>query len=212
MSIPTTNPYLLAILQSPDDVPEAERDAAWQTFIGHYLPVLTRWARRWNLPEDEAERYAVDVLEELRDNIRKYKRVDGKLFRSWLKTVTNRYIGRHRPPVPPPAPIGSRVNQVRDPAPKDLERLAEELDSAEWVKAGGILAALDQLEQRMGKRPVLAFRRVHLLDPPATYEELAREFKNVPEGTLRVWVCRVKAQLLLLRPDLRKSDPDEVTS
>jgi RNA polymerase sigma-70 factor (ECF subfamily) len=78
----TTQPSLLLRLRQPEDT------QAWERFVGLYTPLLFFWARRVNLPMDDARDLVQDVFAVLLENMADFEYDQSKSFRSWLRGVT----------------------------------------------------------------------------------------------------------------------------
>jgi RNA polymerase sigma-70 factor (ECF subfamily) len=82
----TTSGSLLEQLQQPQE------RAAWDRFVHIYTPLLYSWARRMQVPRQEAVDLVQDVLTLLVQKLPDFRYDRTKSFRSWLRTVMlNKY-------------------------------------------------------------------------------------------------------------------------
>lgn len=87
---PVTNPSLLIRLREPDD------NAAWDTFLKLYEPLILRFCQKRGLQETDARDVTQDVLQSVISAIKnlEYDRSRG-LFRSWLFRVIRSKLVDH---------------------------------------------------------------------------------------------------------------------
>lgn len=116
---PDTRPTLLLRVRDWDD------QAAWQTFVEIYQPLIVGQCRKGGLQTADAEEVCQEVLARVADSIRKfdYNPQRGR-FRSWLYTVVRSLISSHvarrmRQPKASDASIGSAAAPTTEP---DWER------------------------------------------------------------------------------------------
>ncbi len=165
--LPTTTSMLLAALTDPSDEP------TWREFDQRYRGVLTGFARRFGLDEEDAGEVAQETLAAFVDQYRsgRYERDRGRL-RSWLFAITRDRVLRHL----------QKAAKCQDwRGESAIEQLPDEHDQSEiwdqeWRRS--VLAeGMRQLEQTagLGERTLRAFEGLALEGRDGA--ELARELK-----------------------------------
>jgi RNA polymerase sigma-70 factor (ECF subfamily) len=89
--------------------------AAWQRLIDLYGPLVYRWCRRWELPEQDAADVFQDVFQAVAKNIGGFRKENaGDTFRGWLRTIThNKVRDFYRKSGRQPAGEGGTDAQIR---------------------------------------------------------------------------------------------------
>ncbi|HBI45057.1 MAG TPA: sigma-70 family RNA polymerase sigma factor [Planctomycetales bacterium] len=106
----TTPPSLLEQVRRPDD------RQAWRRFVDLYTPLLFHWARRVGLREPDAADLVQDVFVLLVKKLPDFQYDRNKGFRAWLRTVALNRWRETRRRAAPPAPAGSAVEELPNPA------------------------------------------------------------------------------------------------
>jgi RNA polymerase sigma-70 factor (ECF subfamily) len=104
-----------------------QRDArdAWARFVNLYTPLLYFWVRRIGLQEQDAADLVQDVLTTLVEKLPEFEYDPEKSFRAWLRTVTlNRWRNSQRRRTV--QSLGSHAEILADPAPEQIDSLAED--------------------------------------------------------------------------------------
>ena len=84
-----TSPSLLERVKADDA-------AAWERLVGLYAPLVYRWCRRADLPEQEIADVFQDVFHAVAAHIAAFRRhVPGDTFRGWLRTITRNKLRDH---------------------------------------------------------------------------------------------------------------------
>lgn len=115
---PPTSLTLLNQLQRPHN------GAAWERFVSLYAPLLRGWARARARDAASADDLVQTVFLKLQTALPKYRREDGKAFRSWLWTVTQnaaRDFARGR--ATGALPTADGLTDVIDDPPPDFDEL-----------------------------------------------------------------------------------------
>jgi RNA polymerase sigma-70 factor (ECF subfamily) len=70
--------------------------AAWDRLVDLYAPLIYRWCRRWDLPEQEIADVFQDVFQAVAAHIGDFHRDrPGDTFRGWLRTITLNKVRDH---------------------------------------------------------------------------------------------------------------------
>lgn len=70
--------------------------AAWERLVGLYAPLVYRWCRRWDLPDQEIADIFQDVFHAVAAHLRSFrKEKEGDTFRGWLRTITQNKVRDH---------------------------------------------------------------------------------------------------------------------
>ena len=84
-----TSPSLLERVKADDP-------AAWDRLVGLYAPLVYRWCRRADLPEQEIADVFQDVFHAVATHIAAFRREGaGDTFRGWLRTITRNKVRDH---------------------------------------------------------------------------------------------------------------------
>jgi RNA polymerase sigma-70 factor, ECF subfamily len=89
--------------------------AAWQRLVDLYAPLVYRWCRRCDLPEQDAADVFQDVFQAVATHIAGFrKEKEGDTFRGWLRTITRNKVRDHfRKSGREPAGEGGNEAQLR---------------------------------------------------------------------------------------------------
>src|SRR3954469_22719157 len=75
---------------------QADDPAAWDRLVGLYAPLVYRWCRRADLPEQEIADVFQDVFQAVTMHIAAFRREKaGDTFRGWLRTITRNKVRDH---------------------------------------------------------------------------------------------------------------------
>ena len=87
----TTSIHLLERVRHADD------EAAWRRFVSLYVPMMTRWTRRWGLGPQDGMDIVQEVLVTLVRQLPRFQYDPARgSFRGWLKTLTFRQVAARR--------------------------------------------------------------------------------------------------------------------
>src|SRR5690349_10268716 len=105
---------------------QANDPIAWDRLVGLYAPLVLRWCRRWDLPEQEIADIIQDVFQAVAAHIEGFRKERaGDTFRGWLRTITQNKIRDHyRKRGHEPGGVGGTEAQLwlsRLPAPEANE-------------------------------------------------------------------------------------------
>ena len=132
---------------------------AWGRLVDLYAPLVFRWCRRWNLPEQEIADIFQEVFQAVATHVAGFRKENrGDTFRGWLRTITRnkvrdyyRRLGRE------PAGTGGSDAQVRFSS-LPAEHPRDEDDSAEDQAGRGLCGrALDLIRNEFEERTWRAF-------------------------------------------------------
>jgi RNA polymerase sigma-70 factor (ECF subfamily) len=72
---------------------KADDPTAWERLVGLYGPLVYRWCRRWDLPDQETADIFQNVFQALAQHIAGFrKEKEGDTFRGWLRTITDNKV------------------------------------------------------------------------------------------------------------------------
>jgi RNA polymerase sigma-70 factor, ECF subfamily len=75
---------------------KADDADAWNRLIGLYAPLVYRWCRRSNLPEQETADVFQEVFQAVATHIKRFRKEnEGDTFRGWLRTITDNKVRDH---------------------------------------------------------------------------------------------------------------------
>lgn len=173
------------------DGARAEQEAAWDRLVALYAPLVYRWCRRWDLPEQEIADVAQDVFGAVARHLGEFRRDrPGDTFRGWLRTIARNKVRDHyRRLAREPAAPGGTEAQLR------LNRLpAEEPDDSSGSRSDRSLfaRALESVRSEFEDRTWRAFWRTAV--EGRTPGEVAPELGMSP-GAIRVAKSRVLRRL-----------------
>jgi RNA polymerase sigma-70 factor (ECF subfamily) len=130
---------------------KANDSAAWDRLVGLYAPLVYRWCRRWDLPEQEIADVFQDIFQAVSSHIASFrKEKSGDTFRGWLRTIAHNKVRDHfrrvrrepggaggtdahnRLSLIPEAQASDSGGSDRDPTGRGLFRRALDLISGEF--------------------------------------------------------------------------------
>lgn len=121
-SPPTTRASLIARLADPEDA------AAWDEFVGLYLPMLYRLARARGLQHADAEELAQDALVAVSRAAHRWRPDPERgRFRDWLSRIARNLIvnyltrARHKPLGAGGSDVARMLNEHPDPASEESQ-------------------------------------------------------------------------------------------
>jgi RNA polymerase sigma-70 factor (ECF subfamily) len=75
---------------------KADDPAAWDRMVGLYAPLVYRWCRRWDLPDQETADVLQDVFQAVAAHVADFRKErPGDTFRGWLRTITHHKVLDH---------------------------------------------------------------------------------------------------------------------
>jgi RNA polymerase sigma-70 factor (ECF subfamily) len=75
---------------------KADDPASWDRLIRLYAPLLYRWCRRWDLPDQEIADVLQDVFEAVTTHIASFRKErDTDTFHGWLRTIAQNKVRDH---------------------------------------------------------------------------------------------------------------------
>jgi RNA polymerase sigma-70 factor (ECF subfamily) len=172
----------------------ADDAAAWDRLVALYAPLVYRWCRRWDLPEQEIADILQDVFQAVAMHIASFRKSDGgDTFRGWLRTIARNKVRDHfRKLGREPGGAGGTDAQIRLswlPA----SPLPEEDDSGDHQADRGVIGrALDLIRGEFEERTWRAFWLTAVEDRAP--KEVALELGMSP-GAVRVAKSRVLRRL-----------------
>jgi RNA polymerase sigma-70 factor (ECF subfamily) len=139
----------------------ADDPVAWRRLVDLYSPLVFRWCRRWNLPEQEIADVFQEVFQAVATHIAGFRRARPEdTFRGWLRTITQNKVRDHfRKLGREPEGMGGteaqlRFTQLPEPRSPDEDESASEEGAAERHLFG---LALDQIRGEFEDRTWQAF-------------------------------------------------------
>lgn len=70
--------------------------AAWDRLLALYAPLVYRWCRRWDLPEQDIADIFQDVFQAVATHLATFrKQNEGDTFRGWLRTIAQNKVRDH---------------------------------------------------------------------------------------------------------------------
>jgi RNA polymerase sigma-70 factor (ECF subfamily) len=180
---------------SPSLLERAKADdaAAWDRLVGLYAPLVYRWCRRADLPEQEIADVFQDVFHAVATHIATFRREGSQdTFRGWLRVITRNKVGDHfRRLGREPTGAGGTEAQLRFARLPDAS--ANEDDSDGRRSDHGLFSqALERLRCEFEERTWQAFWLTAVEDRSAV--EVALELGMTP-GAVRVAKSRVLRRL-----------------
>jgi RNA polymerase sigma-70 factor (ECF subfamily) len=175
---------------------QADDANAWGRFVDLYAPLVFRWCRRWDLPEQEIADVFQDVFHAVATHIGGFRRErSSDTFRGWLRTITQNKVRDHfRKLGREPGGAGGTDAQIRFarlPAagwPDEDDSSVTEADAERRLFG----QALDLIQSEFEERTWRAFWRTTV--DSAAASEVARELGMSP-GAVRVAKSRVLRRL-----------------
>ena len=75
---------------------QADDEAAWDTLVALYTPLVFQWCRWWGLQHEDAADVLQEVFQAVATHITDFrKRQPGDTFRGWLRTITRNKVHDH---------------------------------------------------------------------------------------------------------------------
>jgi RNA polymerase sigma-70 factor (ECF subfamily) len=173
---------------------KANEADAWNRLIGLYAPLVYRWCRRFDLPEQEAADIFQDVFQAVSTHIGSFrKEKEGDTFRGWLRTITNNKVRDHfRKAGREPAGEGGTEAQRRlSDVPADSSNGIED-PADERAERGLFRQTLDLIRSEFETRTWQAFWLTTVEGLAA--KDVAAELEMSP-GAVRVAKSRVLRRL-----------------
>jgi RNA polymerase sigma-70 factor, ECF subfamily len=138
---------------------KSDDEAAWETLVGLYGPLVYRWLRRWDLPEHEAADVFQDVFQALAKNIAGFRKENAcDTFRGWLRRVTDNKVRDHlRKLGRQPGGEGGTEAQLRLASLPDTASREGEESGREHEQVGLIRAAVELIRGEFEIRTWQAF-------------------------------------------------------
>jgi RNA polymerase sigma-70 factor (ECF subfamily) len=172
----------------------ADDAAAWDRLVELYAPLVYRWCRRWDLPEQEIADILQEVFQAVATHIASFRKSEGgDTFRGWLRTIARNKVRDHfRKLGREPGGAGGTDAQIRlswlpaSPPPD------EDGSSNQPVDRGMIGRALDLIRGEFEERTWRAFWLTAVED--RIPKEVALELGMSP-GAVRVAKSRVLRRL-----------------
>ncbi len=168
---------------------KADDPAAWERLVVLYGPLVYRWCRRWDLPEQETADVFQNVFQALAQHIAGFrKEKEGDTFRGWLRRITdNKVRDFFRERGREPGGEGGTEAQMR------LSNLPAEPDSGSEQDLGSLVtASVDLIRGEFEWRTWQAFWLT------AVEGRLPRDVAlelNISPGAVRVAKSRVLKRL-----------------
>src|SRR5262249_50704838 len=129
---------------------------AWDRLVALYAPVIYRWCRRWDLPEQEVADVFQDVFGAVAAHLVEFRRDrPGDTFRGWLRAITQNKVRDHyrRLGRQPAAAGGTEANLKFDRLP---DTHADD-DSEDRIDGGLIGNVLESVRAEFEDRTWRAF-------------------------------------------------------
>jgi RNA polymerase sigma-70 factor (ECF subfamily) len=172
---------------------QADDPAAWDRLVALYAPLVYRWCRRADLPDQEVADVFQDVFQAVAAHVSTFRRDRaGDTFRGWLRTITRNKVRDHfRRLGREPGGAGGTEAQLRFARLPDAA--ADKGDSDEGRADRGLFArAIDLLRGEFEERTWRAFWLTAVEDrAPA---DVAHDLGMSP-GAVRVAKSRVLRRL-----------------
>jgi RNA polymerase sigma-70 factor (ECF subfamily) len=75
---------------------KADDADAWDRMIGLYAPLLLRWCRRWDVPEQDLADIFQDIFQAVATYVGSFRKErEGETFRGWLRTIAYHKVCDH---------------------------------------------------------------------------------------------------------------------
>jgi RNA polymerase sigma-70 factor, ECF subfamily len=168
--------------------------AAWDRLVGLYAPLVYRWCRRWDLPEQEIADVFQDVFQAVSTHISSFhKENPGDTFRGWLRTIAHNKARDHfRKMGREPGGAGGTDAQIRLSMVPSVPEPDDDDSGREQADHGLFSRALDLIRGEFEERTWRAFWLTAVEDRAPI--EVARELRMSP-GAVRVAKSRVLRRL-----------------
>jgi RNA polymerase sigma-70 factor, ECF subfamily len=173
---------------------QADDAGAWDRLVVLYGPLVYRWCRRWDLPEQEVADVLQDVFQAVATHIASFRKEEpGDTFRGWLRTIAQNKVRDHfRKLGREPGAVGGTDAQIRLAGLPARPPPAED-DSGERTADRGLIGrALDLIRGEFEERTWRAFWLTAVED--RVPREVAIELGMSP-GAVRVAKSRVLRRL-----------------
>jgi RNA polymerase sigma-70 factor (ECF subfamily) len=167
--------------------------AAWDRMVALYAPLVYRWCRRWDLPEQEIADVFQDVFQAVAAHLADFRRDrPGDTFRGWLRAIARNKVHDHfRRVGREPGGAGGTEAQLRF-ARLPAEAPVDDDPGLERPEGGLFDRALDLVRGEFEERTWRAFWLTAVEDrAPA---DVAAELGMTP-GAIRVAKSRVLRRL-----------------
>jgi RNA polymerase sigma-70 factor (ECF subfamily) len=174
--------------------------AAWDRLVRLYAPLVFRWCRRWDLPEQEIADILQDVFQAVATHIASFRKErESDTFRGWLRTIAQNKVRDHfRKVGREPGGAGgtdAQLRLARLPAarpPNDDENEDEDDSGKARADRGVVGRALDLIRDEFEERTWRAFWLTAVED--RVPKDVAIELEMSP-GAVRVAKSRVLRRL-----------------
>jgi RNA polymerase sigma-70 factor (ECF subfamily) len=173
---------------------QADDAAAWDRLVALYAPLVYRWCRRWDLPEQEVADVLQDVFQAVATHITRFRKEEaGDTFRGWLRTIARNKVRDHfRKLGREPGGAGGTDAQIRFSC-LPASPMPDEDDSGEKPADRGVIGrALDLIRGEFEERTWRAFWLTAVEDRAP--KDVAIELGMSP-GAVRVAKSRVLRRL-----------------
>jgi RNA polymerase sigma-70 factor (ECF subfamily) len=173
---------------------KADDETAWDRMISLYAPLVFRWCRRWDLPEQEIADILQEVFQAVSTHIAGFRKEnDSDTFRGWLRTIAKNKVRDHfRKVGREPGGVGGTDAQIRLSMLPEAKRRDEEDSSESGADRGVVGRALDLIRDEFEERTWRAFWLTAVEDQVAS--EVADALGMSP-GAVRVAKSRVLRRL-----------------
>jgi RNA polymerase sigma-70 factor (ECF subfamily) len=183
-----------ATCRSLIDRVKADEAEAWDRLIGLYAPLVYRWCRRWDLPDQETADIFQDVFQAVSTHIAGFrKEKEGDTFRGWLRRITDNKVRDHfrRLGREPTGEGGTEAQRRLSAVPADSSNGSED-PADERTERGLFRNALDLIRSEFETRTWQAFW-LTAVDGLAA-KDVGAELEMSP-GAVRVAKSRVLRRL-----------------
>jgi RNA polymerase sigma-70 factor, ECF subfamily len=168
--------------------------AAWDRMISLYAPLVYRWCRRWDLPEQEIADVFQDVFQAVSTHIGTFrKETHTDTFRGWLRTIAHNKVRDHfRKLGREPGGAGGTDAQIRWSSLPAAQVPDDDDSSGEHAYRGLCRRALNLIRNEFEERTWRAFWLTAVEDRAP--KEVAVEL-SMTSGAVRVAKSRVLRRL-----------------
>jgi RNA polymerase sigma factor (sigma-70 family) len=120
-----------------------EWNAAWGRFYNQYVPLILKWATRWNLQPVDRDEIAAAVMLKLSKHMERFEYDPSQSFRGWLKQVVSNeikaYYNNHL----------SKLHRTEQSIDLGLQNLAVAADTAADDLSSQFLQSRESLQQAL---------------------------------------------------------------
>jgi RNA polymerase sigma-70 factor (ECF subfamily) len=174
---------------------KADEPPAWDRLVRLYAPLVYRWCRRWDLPEQDIADVLQDVFAAVAAHVGAFRKErEGDTFRGWLRTITQNKVRDHfRKLGREPVGAGGTEAQIRMsalPAPADDDSEPEASDGR--AEQSLFARALELIRAEFEERTWQAFWLTAVEDQTPT--DVGLRLRMSP-GAVRVAKSRVLRRL-----------------